>query len=93
MGTRSFLTNGIVDNHAAFAAIEAAGTAHRSESHLFHRYGHHKLERWFIVHIGLATAEREELLFEDGTSQNHSLIACQTRDENDGAFQPSKSMR
>ena len=52
-----FLTNDVVDNHAAFATIEAAGTAVSiGASYLFHRYGHHKLERWTsFVHIGLAT--------------------------------------
>ena len=52
------LTNEIVDNHAAFAAIEAAGTGVSiGASYLFHRYGHHKLERWTsIVHFGLATS-------------------------------------
>jgi hypothetical protein len=52
------LTNAIVDNHAAFAAIEAAGTgASIGASYLFHRYGHHKLERWTsMVHFGLATS-------------------------------------
>jgi hypothetical protein len=52
-----FLTNDVVDNHAAFAAIEAAGTGVSiGASYLFHRYGHHKLERWTsIVHFGLAT--------------------------------------
>jgi hypothetical protein len=51
------LTNDIVDNHAAFAVIEAAGTgASIGVSYLFHHYGHHKLERaTSIVHIGLAT--------------------------------------
>jgi hypothetical protein len=51
------LTNDVVDNHAAFATIEAAGTATSiGVSYLFHRYGHHKLERWTsIVHIGLAS--------------------------------------
>jgi hypothetical protein len=51
------LTNEVVDNHAAFAVIEAAGTgASIGASYLFHRYGHHKLERWVsVVHIGLAT--------------------------------------
>ena len=51
------LTNDIVDNHAAFAAIEAAGTgASIGVSYLFHHYGHHKLERaTSIMHIGLAT--------------------------------------
>ena len=52
-----FLTNDIVDNHAAFAAIEASATGVSiGAAYLFHRYGHHKLERWTsIVHIGLAT--------------------------------------
>lgn len=51
------LTNDVVDNHAAFAAIEAAGTgASIGVSYLFHHYGHHKLERaTSIIHIGLAT--------------------------------------
>lgn len=53
-----FLTNDIVDNHAAFAAIEAAGTGVSiGASYLFHRYHHHKLERWTsIIHIGAATS-------------------------------------
>ena len=52
-----FLNNETVDNHAAFAAIEAAGTGTSiGVSYLFHHYGHHKLERWTSsVHIGLAT--------------------------------------
>ena len=52
-----FLNNEAVDNHAAFAAIEAAGTGVSiGAAYLFHRYGHHKLERWASsVHIGLAT--------------------------------------
>lgn len=52
------LTNDLVDNHAAFAAVEAAGTGVSiGASYLFHRYGHHKLERWTsIVHFGLATS-------------------------------------
>jgi hypothetical protein len=51
------LSNDAVDNHAAFAAIEAAGTGVSiGASYLFHRSGHHKLERWVsIVHIGMAT--------------------------------------
>ena len=51
------LTNDVVDNHAAFAAIEASATGVSiGASYLFHRYGHHKLERWTsIVHSGLAT--------------------------------------
>lgn len=51
------LTNDVVDNHAAFASIEAAATgASIGASFLFHHYGHHKLERWTsFLHIGLAT--------------------------------------
>jgi hypothetical protein len=53
-----FLTNDLVDNHAGFAAVEAAATGVSiGAAYLFHRYGHHKLERWTsFVHIGLATA-------------------------------------
>ena len=52
------LTNDLVGNHAAFAVVEAAGTAVSiGASYLFHRSGHHKLERWTsIVHIGAATS-------------------------------------
>jgi hypothetical protein len=52
-----FLTNDAVDNHAAFAAIEASATGVSiAAAYLFHRYGHHKLERWTsILHLELAT--------------------------------------
>jgi hypothetical protein len=62
------LTNDAVDNHAGFTAIEAAATGVSiGASYLFHRYGHHKLERWTsIVHIGLATT---------GALRNYSLKA------------------
>jgi hypothetical protein len=52
-----FLTNEAVDNHAGFAAIEASATGVSiGAAYLFHRYGHHKLERWTsILHMGLAT--------------------------------------
>ena len=52
------LTNEVVDNHPAFAAIEAAATGvSLGASYLFHRYGHHRLERWTsFLHIDLATA-------------------------------------
>lgn len=52
-----FLTNDIVDNHRAFATVEAAATGVCvGASYLFHRYGHHRLERWTsFVHLGLAT--------------------------------------
>ena len=51
------LSNDLVDNHAAFAAVEAGATGLSiGVSYLFHRYGHHKLERWVsIIHIGAAT--------------------------------------
>jgi hypothetical protein len=51
------LTNDVVDNHAAFAAIEASATAVSiGGAYIFHHYGHHKLERWTsVVHIGLTT--------------------------------------
>jgi hypothetical protein len=61
-----FLTNDAVDNHAGFAAIEVGATSVSiGASYLFHRYGHHKLERWAsLVHIGLATT---------GAVRNYSL--------------------
>jgi hypothetical protein len=51
------LSNDVVDNHPAFATIEAAATgASLGASYLFHRYGHHKLERWTsFLHISLTT--------------------------------------
>jgi hypothetical protein len=60
------LNNDVVDNHAAFAAIEAAGTGLSiSASYLFHCYGHHRLERWTsVVHISFATG---------GAIRNYSL--------------------
>jgi hypothetical protein len=52
-----FLTNDLVDNHAAFAAVEAGATGLSiGLSYVFHHYGHHKLERWTsIVHFSAAT--------------------------------------
>jgi hypothetical protein len=60
------LTNDVVDNHPAFALIEAAATGVSvGASYLFHHYGHHKLERWTsIVHATLATS---------GAIRNYSL--------------------
>ena len=62
----AFLTNDIVDNHPAFAAIEAAGTAASiGISYLFHHYHHHRLEHWTsIIHASLATG---------GAIRNYSL--------------------
>jgi hypothetical protein len=53
----AFLTNSIVDNHPLFAGIEAAATAASvGVSYIFHRTGHHRLERWTsAIHIGVAT--------------------------------------
>lgn len=51
-----FLTNAIVDNHPLFAGIEAAATgASIGVSYIFHRTGHHRLERWTsAIHAGVA---------------------------------------
>jgi hypothetical protein len=64
-----FLTNDIVDNHAAFAVIEAGGTAVSiGMAYLFHRYSHHRLEHWTsIVHASLATG---------GAIRNYSLTTA-----------------
>lgn len=45
----------VVDNSAAFASLEAAGAATSvGISYIFHRTGHHKLERWMsISHISV----------------------------------------
>jgi len=53
----AFLTNSIVDNHPLFAGIEAAATgASIGVSYVFHRTGHHRLERWTsLIHFGVAT--------------------------------------
>jgi hypothetical protein len=49
------LTNAIVDNRPLFVGIELAGTGISiGVSYLFHRSGHHSLERWVsIAHIGV----------------------------------------
>lgn len=63
-----FLTNSIVDNHPLFIGIEVAATgASIGVSYIFHRTGHHRLERWTsIVHIGVATG---------GAIRNYALEA------------------
>ena len=52
------LTNAIVDNKPLFIAIEAMGVAASiGVSYLFHRTGHHKIERWVsVIHISVGTA-------------------------------------
>jgi hypothetical protein len=61
-----FLTNSIVDNHPLFGGIEASATAASiGVSYLFHRTGHHRLERWTsIVHFSVATV---------GAARNYAL--------------------
>src|SRR5208282_1752304 len=48
------LPQGVVNNSAAFASIEAAGAATSvGIAYSLHRTGHHTMERWFsLVHIG-----------------------------------------
>jgi len=47
----------VVNNSAGFASLEAAATATSvGISYLFHRTGHHKLERWLSIgHIGVTS--------------------------------------
>jgi hypothetical protein len=61
-----FLTNSIVDNHPLFAAIEAGATAASiGVSYVFHRTGHHRLERWTsAIHFGVAVG---------GAARNYAL--------------------
>ena len=73
--TRNFLARGrdeilipddIVNNSAAFASLEAAGTVTSvGLSYWMHRVGHHRIERWIsIVHIGVTGF---------GVARNYSL--------------------
>jgi hypothetical protein len=50
------LTNELVDNKPAFAAIQAGAVVTSiGLSYLFHRTNHHRLERWVsFLHIGIA---------------------------------------
>ena len=56
----------VVNSAAGFPALEAAGAATSiGISYIFHRYNHHKLERWVsIVHIGVTSF---------GAAHNYSL--------------------
>jgi hypothetical protein len=60
------LSNRIVDNKPLFAGLEVAGTfASIAVAYLFHRSGHHKLERWTsILHIGVGVG---------GAARNYAL--------------------
>ena len=61
-----FLTNSIVDDRPLFGGIEAAATAASiGVSYVFHRTGHHRLERWTsAVHFGVAAG---------GAARNYAL--------------------
>ena len=52
----ALLTNSVVDNHPLFGGIEVAATAASvGVSYIFHRTGHHRLERWTsAIHAGVA---------------------------------------
>jgi hypothetical protein len=60
------LPDDVVNNHAGFAGLEAASAATSvGISYLFHRTGHHKLERWLSIgHIGVTGF---------GVARNYSL--------------------
>jgi len=60
------LPDDVVKNSEGFPALEAAGTATSiGISYVFHRTGHHKLERWFSIgHIGVTGF---------GVARNYSL--------------------
>lgn len=53
--TEILLAEDVVNNSAAFASVEAEGAATSvGISYLFHRTGHHKMERWpSIAHISV----------------------------------------
>jgi hypothetical protein len=53
--TEILLPDDVVNNSAGFAAVEAAGTAASvGISYIFHRTGHHKMERWLSIgHIAV----------------------------------------
>ncbi len=53
--TEILLPEDVVNNSAAFASVEAAGAAASvGISYIFHRTGHHKMERWLsIAHVSV----------------------------------------
>ncbi|HTZ94992.1 MAG TPA: hypothetical protein VMB18_01255 [Terriglobales bacterium] len=61
------LASAVVNNSAAFASLEAAGTATSvGISYILHRTGHHTLERWMsISHISVTTF---------GAARNYMLV-------------------
>jgi hypothetical protein len=66
------LPDDVVNNHAGFAALEAASTATSiGLSYLLHRTGHHRLERWLSIgHIGVTTF---------GDARNYALKSHRVR--------------
>ena len=79
--TRNFMARGrqeillpddVVNNSAGFAALEAAATMTSvGISYIFHRTGHHKMERWLSVgHIGVTAF---------GVIRNYSLESAHTK--------------
>ena len=53
--TEILIPDDVVNNSAGFASLEAAATATSvGISYIFHRTGHHKMERWLSIgHIGV----------------------------------------
>jgi hypothetical protein len=53
--TEVLIPDDVVDNSAGFASLEAAATMTSvGISYIFHRTGHHKMERWLSIgHIGV----------------------------------------
>lgn len=53
--TEILIPDDVANNSAGFASLEAAATATSvGISYLFHRTGHHKMERWLSIgHIGV----------------------------------------
>jgi len=51
----ALIPDDVANNNAGFAALEAAGAATSvGISYIFHRTGHHKMERWMSIgHIGV----------------------------------------
>jgi hypothetical protein len=85
-GRQEILLSNALDNHAAFAVMEAAGTgASVGVSYLFHRYGHHKLERWVAtVHISLATTGAiRNYCLKTGHSLAAPSLPCQIENSNE----------
>ncbi len=77
------LSNSIVDNRPLFVGIELAGTGVSiGVSYLFHRTGHHSLERWVsIAHIGVGTG---------GSIRNYLLKPPQVITDPALAMQPAR---